>query len=98
VVVRRAGKSQHRFAEGQFFESGECSNWRDGIRRAENVRRRGVFPVVDSELTSRSWSGPSTTWKNVIWHADPDCPLAAGKDRYDGTGYAHGTTGPDYAT
>lgn len=98
VVVRRAGKSQHQYREGQLFESGECAGWRDGIRRAENVRRRGVFAVVDSEYTSRSWSGPGTAWKTVMWHADPECPQAAGKPRDNGTGCAHGRSGPGYGT
>jgi len=99
VVIRQAGKSyRHGWPEGTLYQSRECEGWRDGIRRAENVRRRGVFPVVESEYASRSWSGPGTTWQNVVWHTDPGCPRAAGKARYDGTGCAHGTTGPDYAT
>jgi hypothetical protein len=96
VVVRRAGKSQHQHREGELFQSGECAGWRDGIRRAENVRRRGIFAVVDSEYTSRSWSGPGTVWKTLTWHADPDCPQAAGKPRDDGAGCAHGRSGPGY--
>jgi hypothetical protein len=96
VVVRRAGKSQHQYREGQLFQSGECAGWRDGIRRAENVRRRGIFAVVDSEYTTRSWSGPGTVWKTLTWHCDPDCPAAAGKPRDDGDGCAHGRSGPGY--
>jgi hypothetical protein len=92
VVVRRAGKS-HRgeYAEGQLFQSGECRNWRDGIRRAENVRKHGVYAVVDSEIVSRSWSawsGDSHTRKTLKWHADQECPGAAGKPRWDGHEYA----------
>ena len=97
VVVRRQGRKfscEHR--EGELFESRECSGWRDGIRRAENVRKHGIFPVVDSESVTRSWSGPGTVWKTVSWHADPECPLAAGKTRDDGVGCAHGRSGPGY--
>jgi hypothetical protein len=92
VVVRRAGKSwKHHFPEGTLYQSGECAGWRDGIRRAENIRRRGVYAVVDSEYTSRSggW-GPATTWTTVKWHCDPDCPGAAGKPLDDGTGPGYG--------
>jgi hypothetical protein len=96
VIVRRAGKSRHQYREGQLFQSGECAGWREGIRRAENVRRRGVFAVVDREDVSRSWSGPGTAWKTLTWHSDPDCPAAAGKPRDDGTGCAHGRSGPGY--
>jgi hypothetical protein len=94
VVVRRAGKSQHSHREGELFQTREGEGWREGIRRAENVRRRGVYAVVDREDTSRSWAGPGTTWKTLTWHADPGCPQAAGKPRDDGTGCAHNRQGP----
>jgi hypothetical protein len=99
VIVRRHGR---KFSldrrEGELYQTREHEGWRDGIRRAENVRRRGVFAVVDSEHTTRSWSGPGTTWKTLTWHCDPDCPQAAGKPRDDGDGCAHGRSGPGYGT
>ena len=93
VVVRRAGKSHRgQWAEGDLFQSGECAGWRDGIRRAENVRRRGVYAVVDSEIVSRSysaWSSYSQTRTTLKWHTDPECPAADGYDRWDGQAYAY---------
>ena len=86
VVVRRAGKSlKHHFPEGTLYQSGECSNWRDGIRRAENVRKRGVYAV---ELTDpmRDRSGPYSAYSYHCWHSDPDCPEAAGKERTERVG------------
>jgi hypothetical protein len=84
VVVRRHGKKwsmDHR--EGELYQTREHEGWREAIRRAENVRCRGVFAVVDSEHTSRSWTGCGETWKKVMWHADPQCPAAEGKSRDD---------------
>lgn len=84
VTVRRHGKKfslDHR--EGELHQTREHEGWRENIRRAENVRRRGVFAVVDSEHASRSWMGRGETWKNVMWHADQDCPAAEGKPRDD---------------
>jgi hypothetical protein len=86
VIVRRHGKKfslDHH--EGDLHQTREHEGWHEAIRRAENVRRRGVYAVVDSEYTSRSWSGPGTTWKNVAWHTDQDCPAADGKPRDDST-------------
>jgi hypothetical protein len=99
VVVRRQGKKfscEHR--EGELFETREWSSWRDGIRCAENVRCRGVFAVVHETLAKTSgWGwGERREEKIVRWHADPDCPEAAGKPRDDGTGLAYGRTGPNY--
>jgi hypothetical protein len=101
VVVRRQGKKfscEHR--EGELYQSGERSNWREGIRRAENVRRRGVFAVVHETLTKTSgWGwGEQRDEKVIRWHADPDCPHAAGRPRDDGTGLAYGRTGLNYST
>ena len=82
VVVRRAGKSyKHHFPEGTLYQSGECRNWREGIRRAENVRRRGVYAVIDRN--EQRWNT-----KTLHWHADQECPAAEGKERWDGQEYA----------
>jgi hypothetical protein len=84
VIVRRHGRKfplDHR--EGELYQTREHEGWREAIRRAENVRRRGIFAVVDSEHTSRSWMGRGETWKNIAWHAAPQCPAAEGKRRDD---------------
>lgn len=84
VIVRRHGKKfSLDYREGELYQTREQEGWREGIRRAENVRRRGVFAVVDGEYTSRSWMGRGETWKNIAWHADPQCPAAEGKPRDD---------------
>jgi hypothetical protein len=86
VIVRRQGK---KFSldrrEGELYQTREGEGWREGIRRAENVRRRGVFAVVDSEYTSSSWMGRGETRKFLAWHADRECPAAGGKPRDDST-------------
>jgi hypothetical protein len=98
VVVRRHGKKWSMdYREGQLYQTREHEGWRENIRRAENVRRRGVFAAVDREDRTRSWSGPGTVWKTVTWHCDPQCPQAAGKVRDDGAGCAHGRTGAGYS-
>jgi hypothetical protein len=53
-------------------------------QRAENVRQRGVYSVVqDTRPVRGSW--PARTENVYRWHADPDCPDAAGKDRAAGS-------------
>lgn len=99
VVVRRHGKkfsSEHR--EGELYESREFSGWRENIRRAENVRRRGLYAVVVQTQAGsyEHWSRrqrPDTHF--VSWHADPDCPSAARYERWDGEGHAYHASGPD---
>lgn len=84
VIVRRHGK---KFSldcrEGELYQTREHDGWRDSIRRAENVRRHSVFAVVNREYESRSWMGRGTPWKDIAWHADPQCPAAEGKPRDD---------------
>lgn len=101
VIVRRAGK-KHRFqyAEGELFQSTEGNGWRDAVRRAENVRARGIYPVIEHTEPGRydycsRRNAPDT--HTVVWHADPECPDAAGKARYDGEGHARNYHGPDYS-
>jgi hypothetical protein len=87
LVVRRAGKSlRDGFPEGALYQSGECADWRQGIRRAENVRKRGIYAVVLTE-PMRDGSGPYTAYSYRCWHSDPDCPEAAGlkRDERDGS-------------
>jgi hypothetical protein len=102
VVVRRAGKSyKHHFPEGMLYQSGECAGWRDAIRRAEHVRRHGLYAVVtQTEKGSYDhWSRrqrPDTRF--VSWHSDPECPSAARYERWDGEGFAYHSTGPDGET
>jgi hypothetical protein len=94
VVIRRQG-------EGQLVQEKWWANWRDEIRRAENVRRRGMYAVV-TEVLAGGWSNwsrdrrPDT--KVLRWHADPDCPDAAGLERDDGEGAAYHRDGPGYET
>jgi hypothetical protein len=52
---------------------------RDAVRRADNVRTRGVYAVVDFE--SRSALNDEVMQKWHKWHADPQCPDADGKER-----------------
>jgi hypothetical protein len=101
VVVRRAGKSyRHGWPEGALYQSREHEHWRDAMRRAENVRRLGVFAVIERtdpgryDYASRRHGSDTHT---LCWHADQDCPDAASKQRWDGQGYAHNSHGPDGA-
>ena len=101
VVIRRAGKSyRHHWPEGTLYQSREHEGWREAIRRAENVRRRGVFAVIDRTdpgrydyATRRNTADTHT----VIWHTDAECPDAAAKQRWDGQGYVRNSHGPDGA-
>lgn len=99
VVIRRAGKSyRHHWPEGTLYQSRELEHWQDAMRRAENVRHRGVFAVIERtdpgryDYASRR-NGPDT--HTLRWHAGQDCPDAAGMRRWDGKGYAHNSHGPD---
>jgi hypothetical protein len=102
VLVRRAGKRHvPEWREGDLFQSTEGDGWRDAVRRAENVRRHGMYAVVKETYTAPGrMYGPRETRHVIEWHADPQCPHAAGKQRYDGTGegYGIGWTGPGYET
>jgi hypothetical protein len=80
VIVRRHGrKFSLDCREGELCQTREHEGWR------ENVRRRGVFAVVNREYESRSWAGGGTPWRDIAWHADPQCPAAEGKPRDDST-------------
>ena len=51
VVVRRHGrKFSFEYREGDLHQDDGWSDWRARIARAENVRRRGLYPVVDENL------------------------------------------------
>ena len=63
----RAGPLDHR--EGELYQTREHEGWRENIHREENVRRRGVYAVVDSEHTSRSWMGRGETCSRTALHA-----------------------------
>jgi len=67
-----------------------ADNWRDRIRRAENVRRRGVYPVVQETRKDPGYRREITWRRYVIWHADTECPDAQGKERFDGSGESDG--------
>ncbi len=87
VVVRRAGKRDNcARREGTLYQSGECRDWRMAIRRAENVRKRGIYAVVHETYTApAAWGyGRRETRQPLMWHADPECPGAEGKERDDG--------------
>jgi len=86
VVVRRAGKREATGwrPEGTLYESGECAGWRDGIRRAENVRRRGIYAVVHETYTVPRTYGSREAHEPLMWHCDPDCREAEGRERDDG--------------
>ena len=64
------------------------------------MRRRGVFAVIERtdpgryDYASRR-NAPDT--HTLCWHADQDCPGAAGRQRWDGQGYAYNSHGPDGA-
>lgn len=85
VLVRRAGKrADYGFKEGDLFQSREGEGWREAIRRAENVRKRGIYAVVQETYTVPLSYGSRETHQPLMWHADPGCPDAAGKERDDG--------------
>ena len=46
--------------------------------------RGASFPVIDSQSASYGGYGAAGTNRIfLVWHSDPHCPRAAGKDRYD---------------
>src|SRR5262245_50002277 len=47
---------------------------RDAVRRADNVLARGIYAVIDR--VDETWQ-----WKRHVWHTDPQCPDADGKER-----------------
>jgi len=100
VIVRRAGKSyRHHWPEGTLYQTREHENWRDAVRRAENVRRHGVFAVIERTDPGRYDYGyrrnvPDT--HTLRWHTGQNCPDAAGMPRWDGRGHVHNSSGPGY--
>jgi hypothetical protein len=87
VYVKRAGKSwrDRSYGEGTLYEvPGIAEAARVNANRAETIRTRGVFPVIDSQSVSYGgYRSAGTSRIFVVWHSDPQCPRAAGKDRYD---------------
>jgi hypothetical protein len=86
VYVRRAGKRErYEHDEGALYEApGVAEAARASLLRAEAIRKRGIFPVIDSQSASYGTRySPRTSHIFLAWHSDPQCPRAAGKDRYD---------------
>jgi hypothetical protein len=87
VYVKRAGKSDWPRKAGDLYENpGVAEAARANLLRGEVVRQRGIFPVIDSQNSLR-WG---TTYVHVVWHSDPDCPRAAGKEPYDPANHPKG--------
>lgn len=85
VLVRTAGRRDRMHGEGTLFQDRSGDRWRSRVRRAELIRRRGIFPVVERTTPgaydyARRGVGPSEHM--VVWHSDPDCPDAAEKLAY----------------
>jgi hypothetical protein len=111
VIIRRHGKKfSSDWREGQLHETREHAGWRAAIRAAETVRAHGMFAVVEKVYKRQNGWGYTSLGHDrgrydakyeddvtVEWHSDPDCELAAGKERFTGE-HAHGMTGPGYAT
>lgn len=96
VCVRRAGKRDYGYAEGDLFEipqAGEAA--RASIIRGNLIRKRGIFPVIDSQTY---WDRANHVY--VHWHTDKACPRAEGKERYDPAappdGFVYGYQPDDY--
>jgi len=86
VYVKRAGKRDRwHYHEGELYEvPGAAEAARISAIRVEAIRKRGIFPVIDSQSASHGDYHPAGTSRiYVAWHSDPQCPRAAGKDRYD---------------
>jgi hypothetical protein len=86
VYVKRAGKrDQWHYHEGELYEvPGAAEAARTSALRAEAIRKRGIFPVIDSQWTGHgSYHAAGTNRISIAWHSDPACPRAAGKQRYD---------------
>jgi hypothetical protein len=78
---------------GELRMTGDSSWWVTMIRNAEAVRRDGVFAVVESVIPAKpasyySKAQPATS--RIIWHRDPQCPDAAGRERFSGSGESDG--------
>jgi hypothetical protein len=98
VYVKRAGKSwrDHGYGEGTLYEvPGAAAAARANVLRGELVRRRGIFPVADAVINGHTgdyYGNGSNKRVSVVWHCDPACPRAQGKERYvrDSPGFAYG--------
>jgi hypothetical protein len=98
VYVRRAGKSwrDRSYGEGTLYEvPGAADAARANVLRGELVRRRGIFPVVDAVINDHTgdyYGNGSNKRVSVVWHSDPACPRAQGKERHDpgSPGFAYG--------
>ena len=91
-----AGRARSSLATpgGRALESRERAGWRDGIRRAENVRRRGVFAVVDSRVHVALVVGPrARRGRTSPGTLTRSARAAEGKPRDDG-GHRPAGTGP----
>jgi hypothetical protein len=88
VYVKRAGKSwrDRAHGEGALYEMpGVAEAARANAIRAETIRTRGTFPVIDSQSADHGggYRSRGTNHIFLVWHSDPRCPRAAGKDQYD---------------
>lgn len=85
VYVRRAGKRErYEHDEGTLYEApGVAEAARANLLRAEAIRKRGIFPVIDSQSSGYGASSWGARHIYLTWHSDPQCPRAADKDRYD---------------
>jgi hypothetical protein len=84
VLIKRHGrKFSFEHGEGELYEvRGYTDAARANVLRAEMVRARGIFPVVDHVTGDAGWGG-GTRYVYLKWHSDRGCPCAAGKDAYD---------------
>ena len=85
VYVRRAGKRErYEHDEGALYEApGVAEAARASLLRAEAIRKRGIFAVIDSQSASYgSRYSPGTSHTFLVWHCDPQCARAADKDRF----------------
>jgi hypothetical protein len=77
AYIRRAGKTRRDrgYGEGTLYEvPGVADAARANVLRGQLVRRRGIFPVTDVVLNDHVF---------VVWHSDPACPRARGRERHD---------------
>lgn len=92
VLVKRHGKRfDFKRGEGDLYEvAGAADSARANVLRAELIRKRGIFAVVDCVTRGSTWGyggGDERTY--VKWHSDSSCPDAEGKDRYDRETHGH---------
>jgi hypothetical protein len=98
AYVKRAGKSwrDRSYGEGTLYEvPGAAEAARANVARGELVRRRGIFPVAGAVLSDHTgdyYGNGAGKRVSVVWHSDPACPRAQGRERYDpgSPGFAYG--------